>query len=99
MLLPTWIYYVIVNSDTPVATGAYQWNYASASSYDPMGGFSSLGSGISANGTSWGAFSGFFQYSLIGSVAPEPGVVGLLAVGGLVLLGATVRGLKSKVRG
>ena len=95
-------YFIVVTAGTPEATGAYQWSDTGANNYNPTAGFFSIGAiWTSANGTSWSDTAGYLQYSLIGSVAPEPGVVGLLVMGGLGMMWWTkrARGARLGARG
>jgi len=80
-------YIVVLTAGTTIANGAYNWN---ESAYPPS---SSSGwsdeNGIlksSNDGSSWNAtspYTGIAQFALNATAVPEPGVMGLLGMGGL----------------
>ncbi len=85
-LSPSTFYYIVLTAGTTVANGAYDWSYAGTSSYN--GSWASLG-GIwtSSNGSfSAEAASGYLQFAINAMAIPEPGVFGLLGLGGLAFL-------------
>jgi hypothetical protein len=87
MLTPGTFYFIVVNSTmTAGGGGAYEWSDTGADNYNPIDGWSAGGSIASMDGTIWGdvpTTSGFLQFAINATPAPEPGVVGLLAVGAL----------------
>ena len=87
-LAPSSIYFVVAISTTPVAQGAYVWS---------KGGQYAIGNGsweiyqnyfTSSDGSSWtrNPVQNAFQMAIIATPIPEPGVLGLLGLGGLALL-------------
>ncbi len=85
-LSPNTDYFIVLTASSKVATGAYDWSSSGANNYNPNGGWFSLGGGwTSGNGTSWNAGAAVFsQFAINATAAPEPGTLGLLALGGLV---------------
>jgi hypothetical protein len=85
-LSPGTDYFIVLTSMAAVADGAYNWSYAGANNYNPAGGWVSFGGGwTSGNGSSWNAATSVLsQFAIDATAAPEPGAVGLLALGGLV---------------
>ncbi len=87
-LSPTTLYYVVITAGTAVANGAYSW---SESAYPPSstGNWGSDNAVLeSVNGMpGWGAiaYEGIAQFAIFATPVPEPGVIGLLALGGLIL--------------
>jgi len=77
----------VLTSGNTIANGAYGWSYASANNYNPSGGWFSLGGGwTSSDGSSWNASAAAFsQFAINATPAPEPGVIGLFALGGLLV--------------
>jgi hypothetical protein len=80
-------YFVVLTAATAVANGEYQWSVTSMGSP----GYNSYHWGgetlfaQSNNGLNWSYSPGNYGlYSLDATPAPEPGVVGLMAVGGLL---------------
>ncbi len=81
-------YYIVLTSGTTIANGAYEWSYTSANSYSPIGQWSGGPGGVllSSNGSEWsGEIPAYSQFALLATPVPEPGVIGLLALGGLLL--------------
>jgi hypothetical protein len=84
-------YFIVITAGTAVANGAYEWSLAGANSYNPADGWAvtgGLSSGVlqSANGTSWTSLSATYpQFAISATPAPEPGALGLLALGGMVV--------------
>ena len=81
-------YFIVLTAGTAVANGAYDWSYAGANSYNPIGGWSAGGSlGTSSDGLhwSWGAATGP-QFAINATAIPEPGALSLFALGGLGFL-------------
>ena len=84
-------YAIVLTSDTAVLDGSYRWSYAAANSYNPIGGWSTPPSSVagvysSVNGSriSWVKnTSAFPQFSIEATAVPEPGILGLFALGGL----------------
>jgi hypothetical protein len=87
-LLSQTTYFIVVTSSTTVANGAYNWN---ESAFPP--GVNTWGVGIngiirSNNGSSgWSPtpYLGIAQFAIYATPAPEPGVLGLFALGGLLV--------------
>jgi hypothetical protein len=86
-LSPSTVYFIVLTSGTAIANGAYEWSDAAANNYNPSGGWFSLGGGwTSVNGTSWnGSTAAFSQFAINATPAPEPGIIGLFALGGLLV--------------
>jgi hypothetical protein len=77
-------YFIVVTAATPLADGAYNWSVADTTSHSGQWGrsddyFSSV------NGLSWSASPSpiDLQFAIFATPAPEPGVIGLFALGGL----------------
>ena len=92
-LFPNSPYCIVLTAGTAVANGAYEWSYAGTSSYNPSGGWSSPpfnlgGVWTSSNGSApWiESVSTFAQFAVNGSPVPEPGVLSLFVLGGLLLV-------------
>jgi PEP-CTERM motif len=86
LLAPGSDYFIVVTAGTPVANGSYSWDYTAANNYNPSGGWTGGGASGSSDGTTWTIPTpGFLQYSLNATAAPEPGTLGLLALGGIVV--------------
>jgi hypothetical protein len=84
-LSPSTFYFVVVTAAKPVAQGAYDWS--AAQSYTP-GTFTIDDGYFSSNdGSSWSlhARQDVFQLAIYATAAPEPGIIGLFAVGGLLV--------------
>ena len=88
-LAPSSYYFIVLSASTAVASGAYSW---SESAYPPGftagGWFTQNGILLSNNGTSgWSptSYQGIGQFSIFATPAPEPGVLGLFALGGLLV--------------
>jgi PEP-CTERM motif len=82
-------YYIVLTAGTAVAAGAYDWSYAVTNSYNPDGGWSSSGGVVASsdNGSSWRQFIAVpAQFAINATAIPEPGVLGLLGLGGLAFL-------------
>jgi hypothetical protein len=84
-------YFIVITSGTAVANGAYDWSLSGIDSYNPAGGWgviNGVSSGVyqSGNGTSWTSLSATYpQFAIDATAAPEPGVIGLFALGGLLI--------------
>jgi len=88
-LSPHTDYFIVLTSGTTVANGAYFWGYAGTGSYNPINGWSSTAGRVwtSNNGLSWNLTSGIYpQFAIDATAIPEPGVLRLLALGGLGFL-------------
>jgi hypothetical protein len=86
-LSPQTTYFIVLTSSSIVANGAYDWN---ESEFPPGVNMWSIGNGIqgSSDGTSgWSTipYLGIPQLAINATPAPEPGVVGLFALGGLLV--------------
>lgn len=81
-------YYIVLTAGTATALGAYDWNYVSANSYNPSGGWFSTGYILtSSDGTLWpfSGITGYPQYSINATAIPEPAPTWLLFLGSGVL--------------
>ena len=84
-------YFIVVTSGTTVANGAYDWSLSGVNSYNSMDGWRVTGgtsSGVyqSGNGSSWTSLSATYPlFAIDASAAPEPAIIGLLALGGLLI--------------
>jgi hypothetical protein len=86
-------YYIVLTAGTADAYGAYEWGYTATQSYQPVDGWLgtvSLGSGSFGSPSSWGPLGSYPNYdfsffALDATPAPEPGVIGLFALGGLLV--------------
>ncbi len=91
---PSNAYAIVLTSGTAVADGAYEWSYGAANSYNPISGWYTLlgnaaGAWTSGNGLmfSWVRDGNAFpQFSIEATAVPEPGVLSLIALGGLHLV-------------
>jgi PEP-CTERM motif len=90
-LLPNTPYFIVLTDETSVANGAYEWSYAGAFSYNPSGGWQAPVGGIavdnyeSSDGLNWTYLGGPPQFAINATPTPEPGVIGLFALGGLLV--------------
>jgi hypothetical protein len=86
-LSPNTVYFIVLTSGTTVANGAYEWDYTSVNSpFWPGGWFGSGAGGFQAfsNGSSWNSLdSDYAQFAIDATPVPEPGILGLLGLGGL----------------
>jgi hypothetical protein len=86
-LLPNKGYSIVLTAGTAIANGAYEWSYAGTYSCNFSGGWGGGGRFTSSNGSSWSYDLGAFpQFALNATAVPEPGVLGLFGLGGLVFL-------------
>jgi len=86
-LLQSSVYFIVLTSGTTVVNGAYEWNYASTRAYNLSGGWFGLGNiYTSVNGSSWSPIAGNPEFAITAEAIPEPGVLGLLGLGGLFFL-------------
>jgi PEP-CTERM motif len=77
MLLPDTKYIFL---GTWIGSGAYEWSVTSTRSSDAYGGWLGSGFGNYSMALEWG------QYAINATAIPEPGVLGLLGLGGLCFL-------------
>jgi hypothetical protein len=91
-LSPSTGYFIVLTAGTTVANGAYEWSYVNTSSYNPSDSWLGRVALGSSNGSvdSWGPLGdyppgSFSQYAINATAVPEPGVFGLLGLGGLLL--------------
>lgn len=85
--LPNTEYFVVLHSGTPAANGTYEWNEVGESAYNPADGWNTVPNGFltSTNGSNWSLSPTTYpQLAIAGEAVPEPGVLGLLAFGGLI---------------
>ena len=85
LLSPTTAYFIVITSSTSVVNGPYNWN---ESAYPPSVNVWGTDNAVlrSINGTSgWSPtpYLGIAQFAIYATPAPEPGVLGLFALGGL----------------
>jgi hypothetical protein len=88
-LLPSTQYFIVLTAGTTVADGAYDWSYVGANSYNPSDAWSIHGGVVSSsNGSSWPhVFSlNYPQFAITATPIPEPGVLALSGLGGLLIL-------------
>jgi len=92
-LLPNTDYFIVLTAGTAVANGAYNWNYANTYSYNPVDGWNgglAIGSndGSSSSWVRLGASPQYYypEFAINATAIPEPGVLGLLGLGGLAFL-------------
>ena len=86
-LRPGVFYDVVLTAETPIAAGAYEWSFATTSSYNPSGGwFAGLSVLTSGNGSppSWHVSAGNYAQFAINASVPEPSALALLALGGFL---------------
>jgi hypothetical protein len=87
-------YDIVLTAGTAVGNGAYEWSVAGMNSYNPSGGWNTLGGtagGVltSSNGSpsSWILNgSAFPQFAIDATAVPEPGVLSLFVLGGFFLV-------------
>jgi hypothetical protein len=86
-------YDIVLTAGTAVGNGAYEWSAAGMNSYNPSGGWSSLGAVAGVWTSSNGALfpwihngSAFPQFAINATAVPEPSTLGLLVVGGFFLV-------------
>lgn len=86
-LSPNSEYYIVLTAGTATADGAYDWSLTSPISYSPSGGWGGAG-GVwkSSDGSTWLYNSGAPQFAITATGVPEPGILGLIGLGGLLLL-------------
>jgi hypothetical protein len=83
-LSPNTRYFIVLTSGTTVATGAYEWNYKDANTYNPSDSWSVGGVLISNGGQT--LLPDYPQFAINAIPIPEPGVLALSGLGGLLLL-------------
>jgi hypothetical protein len=92
LLSPNTGYFVVLTAGTTVADGAYQWNVMNTTSYDASDGWIGSVALISYdNGSGWLPLPtypnmDFSQFAINVTAVPEPGILGLFALGGLFLV-------------
>ena len=86
-------YDIVLTAGTAVGNGAYEWSAAGMNSYNPSGGWSSLGAVAGVWTSSNGALfpwihngSAFPQFAINATAVPEPGVFSLFALCGFFLV-------------
>jgi hypothetical protein len=90
-LEPRTDYFIVLTAATPVADGAYEWNYASTWSYSRTDGWNGTYGYTSANGTFWSqnnlptGFPIFAVNATPQPSVPEPPVINLIVLAGLYL--------------
>jgi hypothetical protein len=100
ILSPNNSYFIVVTAATgvgqlntgPYPTDAYDWNYVGANSYNPNGGWSSIGIWVSGNGASWSSDpSQFFQFAINATAVPELSPTWLFLFGSGIFIYARAR--------
>jgi hypothetical protein len=87
-LFPNTDYYIVLTAGTTVANAAYNWNVSSTFSPSVTGGWGGDNHfAKSNNGSSWSFISGNYpQFAITAEPIPEPTILGLFGLGGLVVL-------------
>ncbi len=88
VLMPREVYFMVVKTDTVIASGSYNWSVANANAYDVTGGWGRIG-GVwtSANGSTWNSGSAIFpQYAINATAIPEPTALVLFGLSVALLL-------------
>jgi hypothetical protein len=82
-------YFLVLNAGAAVADGAYDWNYVGAPDYNQNGGWQTFSTVFkSSDGSSWTfSSSSDAQFAINATALPEPGVLSLLGLGGLLFGG------------
>jgi hypothetical protein len=84
------LYFIVLTAGTPVGSGAYEWSYAGANSYNSVDGWSSQGgvwTSSSGSISSWNSSTTSFpEFAINATPVPEPSVFGLFGLGSLGLL-------------
>ena len=87
MLSPSTVYFIVLTAGTAVANGAYDWSYASANSYNPSGGWFTLGDvWTSSDSSHWYTTGDSARFAINAIPVPEPGVLSLVGLVGLAFL-------------
>ncbi len=91
-LSPSTTYFIVLTAGTSAANGAFAWGFMNAYSYQSTDGWGasvtlSSNSGSSPSWTRLGSnpLYDYSQFAINATAAPEPGTLGLLALGGLVV--------------
>ena len=86
-LSPSTDYYIVATVGSAVANGAYNWSLADTYSFAKSGGWVPFDDIIhSTDGSHWfGDALLRFEYAVTATPIPEPGTLGLIALGGLLL--------------
>jgi hypothetical protein len=87
-LSPRIPYFIVLTAGTAIANGAYDWSLAGANSHNSSGGWLAPGFvWTSSNGSSWPPLPpGYPQFAINATGVPEPGLLSLLALGGIFLV-------------
>jgi hypothetical protein len=88
LVLSPAVYFIVITDATPVANGSYAWSDTGTVSYNPTGGWSGSPGGVlsARDGVTWAGFTPVVaQFAINATAVPEPGVIGLFALGGLLL--------------
>jgi len=91
-LSPATAYFLVLMAGTTVANGANNLSIGSANSYNPSGGWGVYETDAgkyaeyfqSSDGSTWNANGSYLQFAVNATAAPEPGVMSLLGMGGLI---------------
>ena len=79
----------MLTAGTAIANGAYDWSHADTYSYNQSGGWQTFADILpSSDGLSWRhpILSSDAQFAINATAIPEPGVLGLFALGSLAFL-------------
>ena len=89
-------YLIVMTSGTAVTDGAYEWNLATANSYNPSFGWRNGGPFFtSGNGSAWSFASGIYpQYGITATPVPEPSPSLLLLLGSGIFMYVSLRNQK-----
>jgi hypothetical protein len=82
----------VLTAGTTTANGSYSWAFANTSSYQPVNSWTATVTLSSSDGSSssWTRLGSnpnydYSEFALNATPVPEPGVIGLLALGGLLM--------------
>ena len=80
-------YYIALTADTTYVNGTYNWSLAGTTDHTSSDGWAAPSFIYSSpNGSSWDEYSSVIpQFSVTATAIPEPGTLGLIALGGLLL--------------
>lgn len=86
-LSPGTTYFIVLTAGTTIANGAYEWSFASSFNNGIDGWGAAYSILNSTDGLHWNfAHSGAAQFAISATAIPEPGILGLLGLGGLAFL-------------
>ena len=86
-LSPNTAYFIVLTAGTAVANGAYGWSFTSTHAPTLSGGWHGDDAFLSSSdGLNWHFNSAYAQFGISATDVPEPSMLGLLALGGLLLV-------------